>query len=156
MDKQLIKKLAPSLFIVLFAVAVLLVTPSQINDPQNSMMGPRAVPYFCCIGLILCSLAQMVLDWVRYVREKVGRQEKEHEKESLDKGRVLRVIGFFACIVLWIILVPLIGYPVTTFLITAAAMCIMGNRKPVVVLLTSLLMSAGCWLVFIRLLNVPI
>lgn len=156
MDKQLIKKLAPSLFIALFAAAVLLVTPSQINDPQNSMMGPRAVPYFCCVGLILCSLAQMALDWVRYAREKTGGQEGEREQKGLDKARVLRVIGFFACMILWIVLVPLIGYPVTTFLITAAAMCIMGSRKPVVVLLTSLLMSAGCWFVFIRLLNVPI
>lgn len=156
MDKRLIKKLAPSLFIVLFAAVVLLVTPSQIKDPQNSMMGPRAVPYFCCIGLIICGLAQMGLDWVQWAKQKADGPEKGDEQKRLDKGRVLRVIGFFVCMILWIVLVPLIGYTVTTFFITAAAMCIMGNRNPVVVLLTSLVMSAGCWFVFIRLLNVPI
>ncbi|WP_428909965.1 tripartite tricarboxylate transporter TctB family protein [Niallia sp. Krafla_26] len=75
---------------------------------------------------------------------------------TLHRKNIPHFIGGFISLIIYVILIPTIGFLISTILITLVWMLLMGIRKWAVLISVSILVSAGVVLLFEYLMNVPI
>lgn len=75
---------------------------------------------------------------------------------TLQRENIPNFIGGFISLILYVIIIPTVGFLVSTILVTFVWMLLMGIRKWVVLISVSILFSAGIVALFEYLMNVPI
>ena len=131
----------PSIITALIGIGVFITVPYQIDltrlrGVNLSGMDPRTLPYFLALSIVALSLLEM------------NQKRRKNKIEKLDKTPVkinpkkyIRVFITFVGIVLWVALVPYLGFILMTTLLLGAVMLIMGNKKWLQVLLVPILTS---------------
>lgn len=141
-----IKELTPVILMGMFGVVLILIIPSQIKQASSSIIGPQFVPYLAA-GIIVLSSLSSILHTLITKKENEGDEEK-------SRNSYLKVILTFFCIILWILLFPILGYIISTLLITALACVIFGDRNIIRISLVSILFSVGSYYTFSNILQI--
>jgi hypothetical protein len=120
---------------LLFVLGLIIVTGSfQIGFGQFTKPGPGLFSFFC--GLILC---------IQSLFSNVFKQEHREKEDVLkDPGAIGKCIFSIITLLLWIILMPLLGWLPLTFLVTlsfAKIMLLEGWIKPLVLAAANTLFS---------------
>lgn len=152
MLKTLIKKNIMTVFTLILGLALFFIIPLQIRKIPNpsGALGPRAFPYFCSFVLVLCSAISLISNYVKLKNE--GDNDIEEENNSNYK----KVIITFFCILIWFFAMEYIGFIISTSLLIAVTMFLLGSRNKVALVLTPLLFTIPVYIVFSRILYVPL
>lgn len=122
-------------------------------------VGPRAFPLL--LGAIL-SVLSLVLVVSAYLRpaETISREEKPLE-DAVSEDEASGNIGWFtvfittAHLIGYAFLMQKVGFVLATVAVVASAMIFCaGERSPLRIAITSVVVAGGCWLVFGKLLGV--
>jgi hypothetical protein len=111
----------------------------------NGWAGPGTVPLIVSILLAINSTSFLILS------SKESPQFKWPSRKS-----ALRIFGIAGLFAFYIILVQLVGYPISSWLFLAAVIRLVspGRFKPYVLIIWTGLVSLGLYFIFIRLLSV--
>ncbi|MED4123958.1 tripartite tricarboxylate transporter TctB family protein [Halalkalibacterium halodurans] len=115
------KSVLPSLAAAAFGVIILLLIPNQVSTAEINQMNARFFPYLLAIGIILLSVLSITIERTKF--RPSGEGKRESVKRQLPPFAVL--LGSM----LWVILIPYLGFTLTTFFTTLSFMIILGNRK---------------------------
>ncbi|MCU9614923.1 tripartite tricarboxylate transporter TctB family protein [Caldibacillus lycopersici] len=114
-------------------------------NAYGSSVGPNVFPFG--LGILLGLLS------IRLIYETFKYQQTENQKEKLDYKRFAIIL---VASVLYALLLEDAGYVVTTFLFLLIGFQTMQRGKIFVTLIISLSFSVGVFLLFDKLLNVPL
>ncbi|MCR5090317.1 MAG: tripartite tricarboxylate transporter TctB family protein [Oscillospiraceae bacterium] len=160
-----IKKVQTKAFSNLVAALVLIafeiwawVQSGNIKSAKNAAVQPNSFPRIMIIGMAVFSVILLIQSIVKLAGLKPADPLAE-KAESLnpvkDRGVlaalfvILLCVGFVACF-------KSLGYVVVSFLLSGIIMWLIGLRKPLPLILISLLVPLGMWLVFYKFLKVSI
>lgn len=120
---------------LLFVLGLIIIVGSlQIGFGQFTKPGPGLFPFFC--GLILC---------IQSILSNLFKQEHREKEDVLkDPGAIKKFIFPIITLILWIILMPLLGWLPLTFLVTLSVSKIMqleGWIKPLMLAVANVLFS---------------
>lgn len=141
------KEMITMMFAGLFGIVLIIIIPYQIEQVSSSMVGPQFIPYLAAGVIILSSLSSIVNNLVK-------KPNYEKNEEGEGQANYLSVALVFTCIILWILLVPIIGYIIATLLATAFTCFVFKDRKIIRITLVSVLFSLGSYYIFTEILQV--
>ena len=140
------KKMIPTAVIMAVDAAVFFSIPSQVNIYEEGLVNTRFLPYLVTILIFICGVA----DLIKAFRE---RDKGEEEKTYFNKKGTLRVLAAVAALVVWLLLMPEIGFVISTVLLSAFIMLLAGNRSAVQILVLSLILTLSVYALFKLALN---
>jgi Tripartite tricarboxylate transporter TctB family len=141
------------LFLIAAAGAALLATPSLIQPFPSKATWYESAASFPRAALLLVVLAAVVEFMLRRKSQRAGLKTSgsdELDSSSAKPGLALAALGLF---VLYALAVPAIGFLVSTlvFLMACGAMLKLAPRQ---ILLLSVPLALGLWVVFVKILKV--
>lgn len=151
----------PQLFMIMFGVLLLYFIPQQINDVSDTPIGPRFFPTMISIMIIVMSVSSLISAFLRN-RKVVASEVEEQSKEQKDQSAYAKEKGYkqvgltFAALIIWTLLMPMIGFVVTTFLLVLYLMYLMGNRQLIKMVMTSVIFTGLLYAVAAYLLQLSI
>ncbi len=145
-----LKKGLPNIFMILLGAFLLLVIPYQISDIQISTMSPRFFPYFLSALIVIISIGTLLSE---LKTAKSGEEDTEFQNE---KPSYTRVVIILLGLIAWLCLVPLLGFILTTLLLTMGMMLLIGNRRLLQVLTVPFIFTLLIYYVFKMIMNVPL
>ena len=129
-----------------------------IKTAKNAAVQPSAFPRIMIIGMTVFTLTLLIQSIVKLGSMKPDdplAQKAESLNLVADKGvRAAFLVIFLCC--LYVYFFKSLGYVVVSFLLSAIIMWLIGLRKPAPLLLISLLVPLGMWLIFYKFLSVNI
>lgn len=136
---------------------------ANLQEVKDTYAQPSAFPKAMIVGLLVFSAILLVQSILALMSMKPGQKQEGHplaEKAASinvvkDKGirAALLVIGL--C-VLFVLLFKPLGYVITAALVSAVIMYLIGKRNIVQMVLVSVLVPLGMWLIFYKVLSVNI
>jgi putative tricarboxylic transport membrane protein len=112
-----------ALGVVMMVGAVVVLVDAASLRPSDEFVGPAAVP--TAVGVLLGALgALMVLQAGRHLRSATARQALPHR-------RLLRLAAMVALLVAFAVLLPVLGYVVSSTLLFTGAALLLGAPRPV-------------------------
>lgn len=136
-------------FAIAWSVAIYQMVPTS-----TSGIGPRAFPLF--LGLLLIAMSTLLL--LRTIgsspaAEDIKEDDKTPDPEFAGGGKF--AIGIFLLIALYGFLIERIGFLLATPVIIIGALAgLLRMRNPAVILALAIGITAGCWLVFNKMLGI--
>ncbi len=137
---RILRRNISSITTLLIGVFVFASIPGQIAVFDSGDMNPvtaRTLPYMITSAIIVISLIMIVSDVVETFRSGADHSATEQKETT----RYWRVFLAAAAIALWIILLPYLGFNITTILLVASIMIIIGNCRWWQIALLSLILS---------------
>lgn len=137
---NLFKRSISSIVTLLVGVIVFLSIPGQIsiiNSEGLSSVNARTVPYLITSLIILFSLFIIISEAIKIRNEKIDSLEKN----SAGKTSYIRVFLAFLAIALWIVILPYIGFIISTILLVVSIMLIIGDCRWWQIALLSLILT---------------
>jgi len=137
---NLLKRTISSFVTLILGVIVFLSIPSQIDVFDNeglSSVNARTVPYLITSLIIIISLIMIISEGIKIRREQLNTTDDEPQ-ERTSYGRVLLA---FLAIALWIVALPYLGFNISTILLVASIMLIIGNCRWWQIVVLSLILS---------------
>ena len=129
-----------------------------IKTAKNAAVQPSAFPRIMIIGMTVFTVTLLIQSIIKLASMKADDPLTERA-ESLnfikDKGVLAALIVILLCCV-YVYFFKSLGYVVVSALLSGAIMWMIGLRKPVPLLLISILVPLGMWLVFYKFLSVNI
>ena len=129
-----------------------------IKTAKNAAVQPSAFPRIMIIGMTVFTVTLLIQSIIKLASMKADDPLAERA-ESLnfikDKGVLAALIVILLCCV-YVYFFKSLGYVVVSALLSGAIMWMIGLRKPVPLLLISILVPLGMWLVFYKFLSVNI
>ena len=117
-------------------------------------MAPTLWPRFNLIGIALFSILIIIRSfWVRY--QKTSRVE-EAQGTAQGNDSIINMLKSIGILFGFIFLAPYVGFLITAFLAIAALMFLLGEQKKSVIALYSFSLVAVIYVVFGRIMSVPI
>ncbi|MFS0575715.1 tripartite tricarboxylate transporter TctB family protein [Sporosarcina sp. 179-K 3D1 HS] len=143
----------PPLFMIAFGILLLFIIPQQIAEVSGQGVGPRFFPYVLAFMIISMSVVSLITNTLR---DKAVQSMESTEAGKEDK-KTGRVILSFTLLVFWAFLNPIIGFVVTTFLLTVALMWTIGSRHLLKMGLYSAIFTFVIYLIakYLLLLSIP-
>ncbi|GAE94479.1 tricarboxylate transport protein TctB [Gracilibacillus boraciitolerans JCM 21714] len=134
------RKYIPSISTALIGLAIFILVPFQIdlsmvNGNNVSGVDARTLPYFLSSLIVLLSVVEII---------NIKRKERVEEYKKMSKTQymnIFRVCLTFIAIVLWIVLVPYLGFIIAMIILLVSVMLLMGNRSWLQIILVPLLTS---------------
>ena len=125
---NVLKRNVSSIVTLLIGLFVFVSIPSQIAIFDDGGMNPvtaRTLPYLISSGIILFSLFIILSDIFG------ASDEEENASEALPQEQTsyFRVFLAFAAIATWIVILPYLGYILSTILLVSTIMLIIGNCR---------------------------
>ncbi len=122
------------------------------GDDSAGAIGPRAFPFLLGLILVALSAIMVVRSFVADDPRRPAAMKPDHPQVS---GLEVRMAGgIFLAILLYGYFMERLGFRLATFIMTAAMLTLMLKvRRPVLVLLYSVCVSIGCWVIFNKLLG---
>ena len=129
-----------SIITLLAGLFFFLSIPGQIAVFENdglSGVSARTMPYLIASAIITLSLFMIVFNIIRNLKVEAGSSENE-PREKTSYGRVFLA---FAAIALWIMVLPYLGYNISTIVLVASIMFIIGNCRWWQIVVLSIVLS---------------
>ena len=130
----------------------------KIKTAKNAAVQPSTFPRIMIIGMTVFTVVLLIQSIIKLSGMKANDPLAERA-ESLnfikDKGVLAALIVILLCCV-YVYFFKSLGYVVVSALLSGAIMWMIGLRKPVPLLLISILVPLGMWLVFYKFLSVNI
>lgn len=135
----------------IWSVIVYQTVPAGQDD---GAIGPRAFPLF--LGLILLGLSTaMFLRTFLSVREEDETAQSEAFTRPASGREIWLAGGVFVLIILYAFLMDKVGFLLSTPIVIVAALGVtLGLRRPVLIGVLAIGITASCWLIFGKLLGV--
>jgi putative tricarboxylic transport membrane protein len=140
-----------NVIIICFSLAMLLYSLSRENIKRFGEVGGSFWPDVILLLLLLCSVALLIQNVIAYRKEKKkGSSAPEISADDLKEKREGRKRLVFSAIVLlvYIFIMPLIGFILSTPLFVAAFVYALGEKRKKVLYLAPPLITAGIVLLF--------
>lgn len=126
--KKIVKDMALNAIFIACGIAVALLIPTQVKGINTSVqMGPDFFPYIAAGLMIAVNLIALITNYFRYKNEKTAGQESYVQKT--DPKDQLRVILILALVCGYVLLMPVVGYVISTLVIVNVLLFILGVRK---------------------------
>ena len=160
-----VKKTQTKAFSNLIASLVLLafevwawIQSGNIKTAKNAAVQPSTFPHIMIIGMAIFTVILLIQSLIKLGSMKADDPLAE-KAESLnffkDRGVLAALIVILLCCA-YVYFFKSLGYVLVSFLTSAIIMWMIGLRKPVPLVLISLLVPLGVWLVFYKVLAVNI
>ncbi|MCG7345525.1 tripartite tricarboxylate transporter TctB family protein [Sporosarcina sp. ACRSL] len=130
--------------LLLFSIYVWLT--ANAFPPSNSI-GPGA-DFFPKVTATILGILSVLLVF--------KKEENAGDIFTLQRGSIPHFIGGFISLIIYVILVPIIGFFISTVLVSLFWMLLMGIRRWVVLVSVSILLSVVVVILFEYVMNVPI
>lgn len=146
-----------SILLIIFEIWALVQT-TQIKTAKNAAVQPSAFPRIMIIGMGIFTVTLFVQSIVKLIHMKSDdplAEPAETLNPAKDKGVLAAFFVILLC-VCYVLFFKNLGYVVVSFVISAVIMWLIGQRNPVKLLLISLLVPLGMWLIFYKFLAVNI
>ena len=137
-----IKKMRPSTVILVTDLIIMLLIPAQVRERTHTGVTTRFMPHAVTILIAVCAAADIERIFIR----------EHHNKETgavyFDKKGLLRVLASMAGVFAYLLLIPVIGFVLSSILLCAFVMVLMGNRQVRQIILASVLLSITVYCIF--------
>lgn len=150
-----VKAVLPPVIMLLFGVALLLIIPEQISrGGSTSFVNPRFIPYLLGWTIVGLSVISIIATFI--TPKNVLKEEEETEEEETQPNNIKRVIAVFITIVLWPIIIPHLGFVITTVLLLISLMYFMGHKSKIQILIVAIVATAVLYVGIKVLMKVPL
>ncbi len=129
-------------FALALALLFLLYALSFPPPAGGQKVGPASIPIIWSLVLIVFSLAQIV--------------SAVRNPQANSRGRIGLVLVVSLLMILFVALLPIIGFFLATLILLAGGIYTMGYRKHLTVGLLTLGMLLFCWFIFVKTLGLPL
>lgn len=147
--RSYIKTIIPSVITLLAGILIIIIIPNQIDIKSKSIMSPRFFPYIISIALVVFSFFEIIIQL-----RKVKQGEEDKYRPAMEtKRNYIGVLLTFICLLLWIILIPYLGFVITSFALLTGTMLIIGNRNIIQIILVPSTATLIIYYIFIVALN---
>lgn len=152
--RTFIRKNIFTLLLIGFFIFILAVIPLQIKVSltSKSSISPQTFPYFASIvGLICCGLSLLI--------ELIHAASDKFKEEELIKDSNISYLRSAVCAILlfiWYLVLPKIGFIISTILITMILSYMLGNRKKILLIAFPVIFTFAIYFVFSQLLHVAL
>lgn len=130
----------------------------NLQTVRDTYAQPSVFPQVMATGLIIFSailLVQSIINLVRMKPDTPNVEKAPSINVIKDKGVQAALVVILLC-VLFVALMKPLGYILTGALVCIIIMFLIGKRKPVQMILVSVLVPLGMWLIFYKVLTVRI
>ena len=155
--KDYLKRNGMTLILLVGTIILYLCIPSQIaeNLVARATISPRFFPTFSVLGVIVCCALLLVFDAKEHIfshktAEAAATQEK---KEEISYVRVVLVA---LLLLAWYILMPRIGFIISTIVIMCIMSYLLGCRNKIVLVAFPVLFTLTLYFAFVVLLHVSL
>ena len=155
--KDYLKRNGMTLILLVGMIILYLCIPSQIaeNLVARATISPRFFPTFSVLGVIVCCALLLVFDAKEHIfshktAEAAATQEK---KEEISYVRVVLVA---LLLLAWYILMPRIGFIISTIVIMCIMSYLLGCRNKIVLVAYPVLFTLTLYFAFVVLLHVSL
>ena len=155
--KDYLKRNGMTLILLVGMIILYLCIPSQIaeNLVARATISPRLFPTFSVLGVIVCCALLLVFDAKEHIfshktAEAAATQEK---KEEISYVRVVLVA---LLLLAWYILMPRIGFIISTIVIMCIMSYLLGCRNKIVLVAFPVLFTLTLYFAFVVLLHVSL
>lgn len=155
--KDYLKRNGMTLILLVGMIILYLCIPSQIaeNLVARATISPRFFPTFSVLGVIVCCALLLVFDAKEHIfshktAEAAATQEK---KEEISYVRVVLVA---LLLLAWYILMPRIGFIISTIVIMCIMSYLLGCRNKIVLVAFPVIFTLAVYFTFVELLHVSL
>lgn len=155
--KDYLKRNGMTLILLVGMIILYLCIPSQIaeNMVAKATISPRFFPTFSVLGVIVCCALLLVFDAKEHIfshktAEAAATQEK---KEEISYVRVVLVA---LLLLAWYILMPRIGFIISTIVIMCIMSYLLGCRNKIVLEAFPVIFTLAVYFTFVELLHVSL
>ena len=149
--------LIASLVLIAFEVWAWLQT-NNIKTAKKAAVQPSTFPRIMIIGMAVFTVILLIQSLIKLISMKADdplAEKAETMNLFRDKGVLAALVVILLCVG-YVYLFKSLGYVVVSFLLCAIIMWMIGLRSPVKLILISLLVPLGMWLIFYKMLQVNI
>ena len=146
-----------TLILLLGMITLYLCIPSQIaeNMVAKATISPRFFPTFSVLGVIVCCALLLVFDAKEHIfshktAEAAATQEKKEEVSYV------RVVLVALLLLAWYILMPRIGFIISTIVIMCIMSYLLGCRNKIVLVAFPVIFTLAVYFTFVELLHVSL
>ena len=160
-----VKKTQSKAFSNLIASLILLafeiwawIQSGNIKTAKNAAVQPSTFPRVMIVGMGIFTVVLLIQSIVKLARMKADdplAQKAETLNFVQDRGVAAALFVILLCCA-YVALFKTFGYVLVSFLLSGAIMWLIGLRKPLPLILISLLVPLGMWLIFYKFLKVNI
>lgn len=138
-------------FIVISIYAI--VASTHFKEYRNSTVNPSAFPQIMATGLLICSLALLAMELVKLLQNKAT--EDAPILSIKDRGIRYALLCMLLA-VLYVMLLNPLGFLIVAPVISLCMMHMIGLRKWSVMIIVSLVLALGIWLLFYKVLSISL
>lgn len=156
--KDYFKKNAMTLLLLLGSIVIYLLIPSQIaeNVVTKAGISPRFFPTFASVGIMLCSALLLIFDAKdRVLAARRGGAAAEAEKKG-EEISYLRVIAIIVLMFAWYLLMPRIGFIISTIVVMCIMSYLLGCRNKILNIVFPIVFTLALYFAFVQLLHVSL
>lgn len=139
-----IKKIIPSAIVLALDLFILYLIPTQVNVLIEGMVTTRLMPYVVTILIAVCAVVDIVETYVKGRASEEGRAEIRY----FDVRGLLRVLASVISLVVWLFILPRLGFVLSTVLLGIVTMWLLGERNWKVILVLSVILSLSVYCIF--------
>ncbi|MCD8052996.1 MAG: tripartite tricarboxylate transporter TctB family protein [Lachnospiraceae bacterium] len=139
-----IKKIIPSAIVLALDLFILYLIPTQVNVLIEGMVTTRFMPYVVTILIAVCAVVDIVETYVKGRASEEGRAEIRY----FDVRGLLRVLASVISLVVWLFILPRLGFVLSTVLLGIVTMWLLGERNWKVILVLSVILSLSVYCIF--------
>ena len=160
MNKLLTKAFANLIASILFILLGIWAWTQTTGFPYiaNTYVQPSVFPRIMIVGLLVFSIVLLVQSIIKITRMKES-DELSKRAESLDfiRNKGVRAAGFVILLCIFFVLAfNILGYVLSAMLVSLIIMYMIGKRTWLQMVLVSVLIPLGMWLIFYKVLTVNI
>lgn len=155
--KDYLKRNGMTLILLVGMIILYLCIPSQIaeNLVARATISPRFFPTFSVLGVIVCCALLLVFDAKEHIfshktAEAAATQEKKEEVSYV------RVVLVALLLLAWYILMPRIGFIISTIVIMCIMSYLLGCRNKIVLVAFPVIFTLAVYFTFVELLHVSL
>ncbi|MBS6281415.1 MAG: tripartite tricarboxylate transporter TctB family protein [Oscillospiraceae bacterium] len=155
--KDYLKRNGMTLTLLVGMIILYLCIPSQIaeNMVAKATISPRFFPTFSVLGVIVCCALLLVFDAKEHIfshktAEAAATQEKKEEVSYV------RVVLVALLLLAWYILMPRIGFIISTIVIMCIMSYLLGCRNKIVLVAFPVIFTLAVYFTFVELLHVSL
>ncbi|HVV62787.1 MAG TPA: tripartite tricarboxylate transporter TctB family protein [Pseudolabrys sp.] len=153
MDRAMFRSIGPYAIGLVISIALYVYAGTISYDHRPGELGPEVWPRLAILLMGASCLYELARRFIAGNKDAAGIMEVfEREEEAEEKQPVYlgMLIGGIVLMAVYAVLVPVLGFIFGTFLFLAAFMYVGGSRAHVVIWATSLIVTFGCGVLFLR------
>ncbi len=153
--KEYLKRNAMTLILLVGMIILFLCIPSQIaeNMVAKATVSPRFFPTFSVVGVIVCCALLLVFDAKENVFAKKPAAEFSAE-EAKEEVSYLRVVLVALLLLAWYLLMPRIGFIISTVIVMCVMSYLLGCRNKIVLVAFPVVFTLVVYFAFVNILHV--